>query len=53
MGVFRALMNDAMFLKLGKEVKIQHQNLLYSAQELPVNNALSLVGFANRNSLPY
>lgn len=53
MGVFRALSNDAIYMENGVEIKVKAAELLYTAREFTVNNALNLVYYPNRDSLKY
>jgi saccharopine dehydrogenase-like NADP-dependent oxidoreductase len=53
LGVFRALNNNAKYLKDGKVVTVPGKDLLYNAEEFNVNNALNIVRYPNRDSLKY
>lgn len=52
-GAFRALKNKAVFIDNGKNVEIEPRDLLYSSTEVRLNQALTLEGYPNRDSLSY
>ena len=51
-GVFKAL-SEAKYLKGGKLVHVNREDLLYSVEKFDLNNALNLVMYPNRDSLKY
>jgi saccharopine dehydrogenase-like NADP-dependent oxidoreductase len=52
-GAFRALKNKAVYIDNGKSVEIEPRDLLYSSTEVRLNQALTLEGYPNRDSLSY
>jgi saccharopine dehydrogenase-like NADP-dependent oxidoreductase len=52
-GAFRALKNRAVYLDKGTNVEIEPADLLYSSTEVRLNQALTLEGYPNRDSLSY
>lgn len=52
-GAFRALKNRAAFIVGGKKVEILPEDLLYHRTTIQLNQALTLEGYPNRDSLTY
>ena len=51
-GVFKAL-SEAKYLKEGKLVHVNREDLLYSVEKFDLNSALNLMVYPNRDSLKY
>ena len=51
-GVFRAI-NSATYLKNGKNVNVNQEDLLYSSTRINVNNSLNTYHYPNRDSIKY
>ena len=52
-GAFRALKNPAQFINNGKKTRIEPEDLLYNYNHIKLNNALTLQGYPNRDSVSY
>jgi saccharopine dehydrogenase-like NADP-dependent oxidoreductase len=52
-GAFRALKNKAIYFDHNMETEVEPQDLLYTHKIIELNNALTLQGYPNRDSLSY
>jgi saccharopine dehydrogenase-like NADP-dependent oxidoreductase len=52
-GAFRALKNKAVYIDRGGKVEVEADDLLYAKSEVRLNQALTLEGYPNRDSISY
>lgn len=52
-GAFRALRNKAVYLDKGELIEVSSEDLLYTTAQIRLNNALTLEGYPNRDSMSY
>ena len=52
-GALRAAKNDARYIIGGKEYTLPQKDLLYCTELVEINAALTMEGYANRDSLSY
>lgn len=52
-GAFRALKNKAVYIENNKPVEVEASDLLYSTKQIQLNQALTLEGYPNRDSVSY
>lgn len=52
-GVFKALMGSAFYMKNRKFVRVPSEELMHSSEQISANKAQNLVGYPNRDSTTY